>query len=579
MRRMTFRTVIGLGIGLGLALAACAPTAPPPVPTLPPTQALEPPPTPTPIYVVVTNTPAPTETLPPPSVTPTLAPSLTPLPPTATPTLDGPAAEVCATCGALRLRSEPGTGGDILAFLDASAPLDVSGRTADNGWVQVTTADGITGWVAVDYLTLRVAVEGLPITGELVEVAAEPGGSSIASSSAAVAVAAAAGAPVDLLNVDVVTGITFHARQIFLEGQRQGNVYNAFTRIGDSITASGAFLTRLGSPGRYSLGEYSYFQAVINWFSGPDGRGNNPFDPPLLGAKAGWSTLDILNPALADPACDPGETPLECDYRLVKPSVALIMLGTNDAGGVPTETYAANLRRIVEITIAHGIIPVLSTLPPKPYDAYNAARIPEFNQVIITTARAYDVPLWNYWLAVQGLPNQGISPDLVHPSVPPDGLNATFDAEHLQYGYTMRNLTALQMLDRLWREAMYDGGRITPEPGVAPVIPISPGAGAAAGAETAGGDGSGGYTCAGAPAPRLIVGGQGRVTPGVPNKMRAAPATSAAEVGSIPGEAVFTVVDGPRCADGFTWWQVNYQGTIGWTASGDSSEYWVEPVG
>jgi uncharacterized protein YraI len=570
MRRLFLRGMIGLGIGLGVILAACAPTAP----TLPPTQVLEPPPSPTTIYIVVTNTPAPTETLPPPSATPTFAPTDTLIPPTVTPTLDGPAAEVCETCGALRLRSEPGSGGDILAFLDANAPLDVNGRTADSGWVQVTTGAGITGWVSADYVDLRVAVDGLPVTGELVEAPAASNSSS-SSSSAAVAVAAAAGAPVDLLNVDVVTGITFHARQIFLEGQRLGNVYNAFTRIGDSITASGAFLTRLGSPGRYSLGDYSYFQAAINWFSGPDGRGNNPFDPPLLGAKPGWSTLDILNPDLADPACDPGETPLECDYRLVKPSVALIMLGTNDAGGVPTETFAANLRRIVEITIAHGIIPVLSTLPPKPYDAYNAARIPEFNQVIVTTARSYDIPLWNYWLALQGLPNDGISADLVHPSVPPDGLNANFDAEHLQYGYNMRNLTALQVLDRLWREAMYDGGRITPEPGVAPVIPINPGVGG----ESVSGDGGDGYTCPGAPTPRLIVGGQGRVTPGVPNKLRSQPSTASDEVGSMPGEAAFTVIGGPQCADGFTWWQVNYQGTVGWTASGNISEYWVEPAG
>jgi hypothetical protein len=88
---------------------------------------------------------------------------------------------------------------------------------------------------------------------------------------------------------------------------------------------------------------------------------------------------------------------------------------------------------------------------------------------------------------------------------------------------------------------------------------------------------SGAYSCAGAPAPRLTVGGTGRVTPGLPNKLRAQPSLSGTEIGSIPGGASFTVVDGPNCADGYTWWQVNYLGTIGWTASGNASEYWVEP--
>jgi uncharacterized protein YraI len=75
----------------------------------------------------------------------------------------------------------------------------------------------------------------------------------------------------------------------------------------------------------------------------------------------------------------------------------------------------------------------------------------------------------------------------------------------------------------------------------------------------------------------LVVGGQGRVTPGLPNKVRSAPGTAAAEVGSIPGEAIFSVIGGPRCADGYLWWQVNYNGLAGWTASGSGTEDWVVP--
>jgi hypothetical protein len=50
-------------------------------------------------------------------------------------------------------------------------------------------------------------------------------------------------------------------------------------------------------------------------------------------------------------------------------------------------------------------------------------------------------------------------------------------------------------------------------------------------------------------------------------------------IGEIPGGASFTIVGGPQCgAEGWLWWQVNYNGTIGWTAEGDTTTYWLEPI-
>jgi hypothetical protein len=188
--------------------------------------------------------------------------------------------------------------------------------------------------------------------------------------------------------------------------------------------------------------------------------------------------------------------------------------------------------------------------------------------VIVATARANDIPLWDFYSSINGLPNRGLSGDGVHPSEAPDNQDAYFDEEHLQYGFTVRNLGALQMLYELWRQVLYDSGT-TPPPGpsgpaptVVDVGPVDPAS----------------YSCPGAPPIRLYVGGQGRVTPGVPNKLRNSPSLSGTEIGNIPGEGVFTVTGGPHCADGFTWWQVNYNGVVGWTASGSSSEDWVEPL-
>ncbi len=87
-------------------------------------------------------------------------------------------------------------------------------------------------------------------------------------------------------------------------------------------------------------------------------------------------------------------------------------------------------------------------------------------------------------------------------------------------------------------------------------------------------------TCS--PTPRLTntLGAVGRVTPGLPNKLRSLPSTSSAStvIGQIPGGGVFNIVGGPQCAEGSYWWQVNYNGTVGWTAEGQGSTYWLEPV-
>ncbi|MBK8026106.1 MAG: hypothetical protein IPK19_33150 [Chloroflexi bacterium] len=84
--------------------------------------------------------------------------------------------------------------------------------------------------------------------------------------------------------------------------------------------------------------------------------------------------------------------------------------------------------------------------------------------------------------------------------------------------------------------------------------------------------------CPGSPLPRLSPGDIGRVLPGDPNRLRAAP-ESGRVLDNIPGGATFTVLAGPQCgpANGLAWWQVEFNGQVGWTAEGQGSTYWLEP--
>jgi hypothetical protein len=85
-------------------------------------------------------------------------------------------------------------------------------------------------------------------------------------------------------------------------------------------------------------------------------------------------------------------------------------------------------------------------------------------------------------------------------------------------------------------------------------------------------------TCPGFMTSRLTVGQAGRVTPGDPNNIRSQPSTTSAKVGEIPGGQSFTVLAGPQCGENMAWWQVDYNGVVGWTTEGQGSTYWLEPA-
>ena len=67
-------------------------------------------------------------------------------------------------------------------------------------------------------------------------------------------------------------------------------------------------------------------------------------------------------------------------------------------------------------------------------------------------------------------------------------------------------------------------------------------------------------------------------TPPLPNRLRSQPTTHAETISQVqPGDKVL-VADGPRCADGYTWWYVfSLDGSEGWTAEGNAAGYWLIP--
>lgn len=71
---------------------------------------------------------------------------------------------------------------------------------------------------------------------------------------------------------------------------------------------------------------------------------------------------------------------------------------------------------------------------------------------------------------------------------------------------------------------------------------------------------------------------QARVVDGPPIIQRIGPSDNDAVVGEIAGGGIVTVGAGPVCADGQIWWQVDFDGQVGWTVEGRDGSYWLEIV-
>jgi hypothetical protein len=230
-------------------------------------------------------------------------------------------------------------------------------------------------------------------------------------------------------------------QSVLLAGRKQDLRCGVFSKVGDSLTANGIFLAPFGG-NDYSLGEFGYLQETIDFFSRVNAREGNSFVNPSLAAKSGWRAEDVLDPANSPPPCTAEESPLDCEFRILRPAIAVILFGTNDAMA-PTGTFEKSMERIIARSVAYGILPVLTTLPEMVNRDTGA-----FSAFVRDLATHWDLPLIDLAAALQPLPHHGLGPDGIHLSwVEP----AVFEPQYLQHGMTMRNLLTLQMLDALWR--------------------------------------------------------------------------------------------------------------------------------
>jgi lysophospholipase L1-like esterase len=211
--------------------------------------------------------------------------------------------------------------------------------------------------------------------------------------------------------------------------------------LGDSITYGSQFFTPLFS-GNYNadpktLDDLRRFRetvpsSVADWKTAEHGN------------KGGWRVTDGL----------PG---LPQVLLQDNPEIAIVMFGTNDLNdGMPKgRNFEANLRRYLEMVLANGTVPILSTLPPK---KDLGDRVAAYNEVIRLLAQSLKIPLMDFNGAILRRRPEGwyrtlIMGDGVHPTFPEEFQRDFTETGLRESGFTLRNFlameTVLSVLDRL----------------------------------------------------------------------------------------------------------------------------------
>lgn len=240
--------------------------------------------------------------------------------------------------------------------------------------------------------------------------------------------------PDEWKQLPVIPVVSEAMKEVYQRGIELGRNPNVFSKVGDCQTSTGFYLVDFDYLNQYSLGEYIYLQDTIDYFEGSFARDS-------LAMRDGYNVAAILTPLRADPEnCEPNETPIACEFRVNNPSIALISLETN-FNGRPADDYGKYMRQIVEYSLEQGVVPILAT------KGDNLEGDHSINAEIAEIAVEYDIPLWNFWAALQPLPNQGHSTELN------DGFHLSFSRnffdkeKNMLSGWPWRNLTALQALD------------------------------------------------------------------------------------------------------------------------------------
>lgn len=230
---------------------------------------------------------------------------------------------------------------------------------------------------------------------------------------------------------------------------------DVFMKVGDSITVSGSFL-HCFSGSNVALDSHASLQPTLDLYRAATVGATTPFDRTSLSAEIGRTAWWAMTGA---------PPPVDQEASATNASVAVVMYGTNDIGWLGDDHvgtlkwYYDNMFGLVDRLAGSGIIPILSTIPPRDDSASMDTWVPTFNAAIRGMAQGLQIPLVDFHRELMALDGHGLGSDGVHPSTYSGGA-CVLDASGLAKGYNVRNLITLEALDRVRRAALSGEGAL-----------------------------------------------------------------------------------------------------------------------
>ncbi len=241
----------------------------------------------------------------------------------------------------------------------------------------------------------------------------------------------------------ITAHVVANLKQIAKKKARNGKV---ISKIGNSITVASTFLNCF-SGSSVDLAGRTHLSPTVSHFSPSWSRKS-------LCATGGWPAFKALSGS---------PSPLAKEVAAASPRFAVVMYGSNDIGYKNITRYADNMLDITDNLIKEGVIPLLTTIPPRDDSATANLEVPRYNAIIRAVAQARQVPMIDYHRELMTMPKHGLAGDGVHPNTYYSGGSkaCVFTTKGLTYGYNRRNLITLEGAHRA--KAAVDGKK-APDP-------------------------------------------------------------------------------------------------------------------
>jgi hypothetical protein len=265
--------------------------------------------------------------------------------------------------------------------------------------------------------------------------------------------------PLDRTQSPIPGAIADHLRNIALHGTNLAD--NVFMKVGDSISDNQHYLgcfkgdiNNRARPEDFNIifGGHEDLAEAIFHFRSAKIEMTSPFDRQSKSTRVGAAVTWPLEGA--------PPVPLDQEYQALSPQFAGTMYGTNDVGqgGDPRSSLAGKVRpyqkglvTLIDTMLERGVVPWLSTIPPRIDNAQYMEIVPLFNAVIRGVAEGRQIPLVDFNRDLLAIDGYGLGGDGVHPNNQEYNTSCHLDEPSLVYGYNLRNLGALTMLDRLMK--------------------------------------------------------------------------------------------------------------------------------